>query len=149
MCPILHENVCIDLKWNGYVLVLIEVELIHFVCSKCISSIWTKTNTNIITTWKKRTVVWPSVGMIITSNGRSQQTPSAKGGKGKIQWLDQVSCPDTEIQVFLIWELPWTGFHVLTRILEFWLPGSHERLALRKPIILFQKHGGACTMNLR
>ncbi len=49
---------------------------------------------------KKRTVVWPLVGMIITSNGRSQQTPSAKGGKGKIQWLDGVSCPDTEIQVF-------------------------------------------------
>ncbi len=47
----------------------------------------------------KRTVVWPSVGMIITSNGRSQQTPSAKGGKGKIQRLDWVSCPDTEIQV--------------------------------------------------
>ncbi len=33
------------------------------------------------------------------SNGRSQQTPSAKGGKGKIQRLDRVSCPDTEIQV--------------------------------------------------
>jgi hypothetical protein len=37
--------------------------------------------------------------MIITSNGRSQQTPPAKGGKVKIQRLDQVSCPDTEIQV--------------------------------------------------
>ncbi len=37
--------------------------------------------------------------MIITSNGRSQQTPSAKGGKGKIQRLDRVSCPDTEIRV--------------------------------------------------
>ncbi len=37
--------------------------------------------------------------MIITSNRRSQQTPSTKGGKGKIQWLDWVSCPDTEIQV--------------------------------------------------
>jgi hypothetical protein len=48
---------------------------------------------------KKRTVVWPSVGMIITSNRRSQQTPSAKGGKGKIQRLDWVSCPDTEIRV--------------------------------------------------
>ncbi len=47
----------------------------------------------------KRTVVWPSVGMIITTNGRSQQKPSAKGGKGKIQRLDRVSCPDTEIQV--------------------------------------------------
>jgi hypothetical protein len=32
---------------------------------------------------KKHTVVWPSVGMIITSNGCSQQTPSAKGGKEK------------------------------------------------------------------
>jgi hypothetical protein len=49
--------------------------------------------------WKKRTVVWPSVGMIITSNRCSQHTPSAKGGKGKIQRLDRVSCPDTEIQV--------------------------------------------------
>ncbi len=48
---------------------------------------------------KKRTVVWPLVGMIITSNGCSQQTPSKKGGKGKIQRLDRVSCPDTEIQV--------------------------------------------------
>ncbi len=46
---------------------------------------------------KKPTVVWPSVGMIITSNGRSQQMPSAKGGKGKIQQLDRVSCPDTEV----------------------------------------------------
>ncbi len=45
----------------------------------------------------KRTVVWPSVGMITTSNRRSQQTPSAKGGKGKIQRLDRVSCPDMEI----------------------------------------------------
>ncbi len=48
--PILHEFVCIDLKCNWYVLVLIEVELIHFVRSKYIRSIWTKTNTNIITT---------------------------------------------------------------------------------------------------
>ncbi len=55
-------------------------------------------------TWKNCTVVWPSVGMIITSNGRSQQMPSAKGGKGKIQWLDQVSCPDMEI-----WVLPNLG----------------------------------------
>ncbi len=38
--------------------------------------------------------------MIITSNGRSQQTLSAKGRKGKIQRLDWVSCSDTEIQVF-------------------------------------------------
>jgi hypothetical protein len=51
--------------------------------------------------WKKHTVVWPSVGMIITSNGRSQQTPSAKGRKGKVQRLDRVSCPETEI-----WVLP-------------------------------------------
>ncbi len=38
-CPILHEFVCIDLTCNGYVLVLFEVEIIHFVCSKCIRSI--------------------------------------------------------------------------------------------------------------
>jgi hypothetical protein len=48
---------------------------------------------------KKCTVVWPLVGMIMMSNGCSQQTPSAKGRKGKIQRFDQVSCPDTEIQV--------------------------------------------------
>ncbi len=48
---------------------------------------------------KQCTVVWPSVGMIITSNGRSQQTPSTKGRKGKTQRLDRVSCPDTEIRV--------------------------------------------------
>ncbi len=56
---------------------------------------------------EKRTVVWPSVGMIIILNGRSQQTPSAKGGKGKIQWLDRVSCSDMEIQV-----LPYLGIAV-------------------------------------
>ncbi len=38
-CPILHEIVCIDLKCNGFELVLNEVELIHFVCAKCIRSI--------------------------------------------------------------------------------------------------------------
>ena len=38
-CPILHKIVCINLKCNRYVLVLIEIELIHFVCSKCIRSI--------------------------------------------------------------------------------------------------------------
>ncbi len=37
--------------------------------------------------------------MIITSNGRSQQTPSAKGVKGEIQQLDRVLGPDTDIQV--------------------------------------------------
>jgi hypothetical protein len=37
--------------------------------------------------------------MIITSNGRSQQTRSAKSRKGKIQRLDRVSCPDTEIHI--------------------------------------------------
>jgi hypothetical protein len=41
------------------------------------------------------------------SNGRSQQTLSAKGGKGKIQQLDPVSCPDTKIQV-----LPYLGIAV-------------------------------------
>ncbi len=45
-CLILHRIVCIDLKCNGFVLVSKEVELIHFVCSKCIRSIWTKINTN-------------------------------------------------------------------------------------------------------
>jgi hypothetical protein len=36
------------------------------------------------------------------SSKRSQQTPSAKGRKGKIQRLDRVSCPDMEIQVLSI-----------------------------------------------
>ena len=53
-CPILHEILCIDLicnghveDWtNGFVLVLIQVELIQIECSKCIRSIVTKTNTN-------------------------------------------------------------------------------------------------------
>jgi hypothetical protein len=48
MCPVLHEIVCIDLECNGYVLVFIEVELIPFVCSKCIRSVLTKTNTNLL-----------------------------------------------------------------------------------------------------
>jgi hypothetical protein len=38
-CPIIHKIVCIDFKCYGYVLVLIEVELIHFVCFKCVRSI--------------------------------------------------------------------------------------------------------------
>ncbi len=48
MCPILHKIVCIEIKCNGFVLVLNEVDLIHFVCSKCIRSIWTKTNTKVL-----------------------------------------------------------------------------------------------------
>jgi hypothetical protein len=52
----------------------------------------------------------------VQSNGRSQQTPSAKFGKEK------------NLPVMML------------------LLGSHEHLALRNPRILFQKHGGACTM---
>ncbi len=63
---------------------------------------------------KKRTVVWPSVGMIIMSNGRSQQMPSAIGGKGKIQRFDRVSCPDTEIRVLPNLGIAMDRFHVLT-----------------------------------
>ncbi len=55
-CPILHKIVCIDLicngyvevEKNGYVLVLIQVELIQILFSKCIRSIFTKTNTNLL-----------------------------------------------------------------------------------------------------
>jgi hypothetical protein len=52
----------------------------------------------------------------VQSNGRSQQTPSAKRRKR-----------ENSTVVML-------------------LPGSHERLASRNPCVLFQKHGGACTM---
>jgi hypothetical protein len=52
----------------------------------------------------------------VQSNGRSQQTLSVKRRKR-----------ENSTVVMLI-------------------PGSHERLALRNPRVLFQKHGGACTM---
>ncbi len=52
----------------------------------------------------------------VQSNGRSQQKPSAKSRKR-----------ENSMVVML-------------------LPGSHERLASRNPCVLFQKHGGACTM---
>jgi hypothetical protein len=38
-----------NLSWTDrFVLVLIQVELIQIECSKCIRSIWTKTNTNLL-----------------------------------------------------------------------------------------------------
>ncbi len=52
----------------------------------------------------------------VQSNGRSQQTPSANAGKEK------------NLPVVML------------------LLGSHEHLASRNPHVLFQKHGGACTM---
>ncbi len=55
----------------------------------------------------------------IQSNRRSQQTPSAKFGKEKT------------LPVVML------------------LLGSHERLASRNPRVLFQTHGGACTMYQR
>ncbi len=52
----------------------------------------------------------------VQSDGRSKQKPSAK------RWKRENS--------------------PVVRL----LPDSHERLALRNPRVLFQKHGGACTM---
>ncbi len=52
----------------------------------------------------------------VQSKGRSQQTPSAKFRKEK----------NLPVVMLLI--------------------GSHKRLALRNPRVLFQKHGGVCTM---
>ncbi len=52
----------------------------------------------------------------VQSSGRSQQMPSAKFVKEK------------NLPVVML------------------LLGSHERLATRNPRVLFQKHGGACTM---
>ncbi len=52
----------------------------------------------------------------VQSNGRSQQKPSAKSRKR-----------ENSMVVML-------------------LPGSHECLASRNPRVLFQKHGGTCTM---
>jgi hypothetical protein len=110
-CPILHKIVCIDPKCNGYVLGLIEVELIHFLCSKCIRSIWTKTNTNIITTWKKRNshmaigrndnyVQWTFTADAFRKRRKRENSTV---GPGFMSWhgiaVDQVSCPDTNIGV--------------------------------------------------
>jgi hypothetical protein len=77
MCPILHKIVCIDLKCNGCVLVSIEVELIHLYVQNVLDQFELKLIQILLRPEKKCTVVWPSVGMIITSNGRSQQTHSA------------------------------------------------------------------------
>jgi hypothetical protein len=149
-CSILHEFVCIDLKCNGYVLVLIEVELILFVCSKCIRSIWTKTNTNIIMNWK---ITYSH--MVISRNDNYVQwmftadTFRKRQERRIINSWTGFHVLTRRFKFCLIWELPWTRFHVLTRISEYWLPGSHEHLALRNPCVLFQKHGGACTMYLR
>jgi hypothetical protein len=101
MCPILHKIVCINLKCNGYVLVSIKVELIYILFVRNVLDQFELKSIQILLQPEKNcTVVWTSVGMIITSNRRSQQTPFAKGRKGKIQRLDRVSCPDMEIWVF-------------------------------------------------
>ncbi len=60
MCPILRKIECIELVCNKFVLVLVQIDLIHFefiqivldqfvlklINSNCIRSICTKTNTN-------------------------------------------------------------------------------------------------------
>ena len=46
MCPILHKIECIEFVCNEFVLVLVQIDLIYFEHSNCISSTSTKTNTN-------------------------------------------------------------------------------------------------------
>jgi hypothetical protein len=149
MRPILNEIVCIDLEGNGYVLVLIKVELIHLYVQNILDQFELKLIQILLRPEKKRTVVWPSVGMIITFNGRSQQMPSAKGGKGDIQRLDRVSCPDTEIRVLPNLGIavdrvscPDTNIGVLTT--------RFPRASCFKETHAFcSRNMGACTMYLR
>ncbi len=42
----LHKIECIEFECNKFVLVLVKIDLIQFEYSNCISSTWTKTNTN-------------------------------------------------------------------------------------------------------
>ncbi len=51
-CPILREIECIKFVCNIFVLVLVQIDLLQFEFSNCISSICTKTNTNLLhTNW--------------------------------------------------------------------------------------------------
>ncbi len=43
----LRKIECIEFECNEFVLVLVQIDLIHFEHSNCISSIITKTNTNL------------------------------------------------------------------------------------------------------
>jgi hypothetical protein len=42
----LREIECIEFEYNAFVLVLVQIDLIHFEHTKCISSTSIKTNTN-------------------------------------------------------------------------------------------------------
>ncbi len=42
----LHEIECIEFECNTFVLVLVQIDLIHFEHSICISSTWIKTREN-------------------------------------------------------------------------------------------------------
>ncbi len=44
----LREIECIKFECNEFVLVLVQIDIIHFEHSNCISSAWTKTNTNLL-----------------------------------------------------------------------------------------------------
>ncbi len=46
MCPILCKIECIKFVCNKFVLVLVQIDLIHFEFLNCIRSIFTKTNAN-------------------------------------------------------------------------------------------------------
>ncbi len=49
-CPNLCKIECIEFVCNKFVLVLVQIDLIHFEFSNCIRSIYTKTNTNLLHT---------------------------------------------------------------------------------------------------
>jgi hypothetical protein len=44
----LRKIECIEFECNEFVLVLVQIDLIHIEHSNCISSTWTKTNTNLL-----------------------------------------------------------------------------------------------------
>ncbi len=92
---------------NGFELIFIHVELIQIECSKCIRSIWTKTNANLLHSNLINSISHKKLDDCVNrTRGRNSST--------SICPVDWVSCPDTEIQVFPECKFPWTRFHVLT-----------------------------------
>ncbi len=117
-CPSLHKIECIDLICNGYVLVLIEVELtdsywFYFKLNQCKLNVQ-----NVLDQFELKLIQirfiqiryiqfrvkieWFRVNWIRGRNSSTSICP-----------VDRVSCPDMEIWVFPECEFPWTGFHVL------------------------------------
>ncbi len=50
MCPILHKIECNEFVRNNFLLVLVQIDLIQFENSNCISSIYTTFDTNLLHT---------------------------------------------------------------------------------------------------